>query len=139
MTILVVEDNPGDARLVKEAIDTGPVRSTVHLVEDGAAALAFLRRESAVASASRPDLVFLDLNLPIKTGWEVLAEMKVDPVLRRIPVMIWTSTRTENEVRRAYDIGASCYFVKPNDLDAYLGLVQAIVEFWLTRVRRAEG
>jgi CheY-like chemotaxis protein len=133
--ILIVEDNPGDARLIREAIETGNVRSRIHVAEDGFAALKFLRREGDYAQAPRPALMFLDLNLPGKSGWDVLRELKADPQLRHIAVVIWTSTRGEMEIRYAYELGASCYGVKPLGLDEYLHTVQAIEEFWLTRVQ----
>jgi CheY-like chemotaxis protein len=137
--ILVVEDNPGDARLIREAIETGSVRSRIHVVEDGFAALKFLRREGEYAEAPRPTLMFLDLNLPGKSGWDVLRELKEDPQLRYITVVIWTSTQGEMEIRCAYELGANCYGVKPLGLDDYLHTVQAIEEFWLTYVQVPAG
>ena len=139
MNILLVEDNPGDTRLVREAIQTSRAPSQLYYVPDGDAAMMFLRREGEYASMPRPDLMLLDLNLPKKDGREVLLEVKTDPALRRLPVIIFTSTHTEQEVRHAYDLGVNAYCVKPNDLDAYLSLVQSILDFWGTRVRLPTG
>jgi chemotaxis family two-component system response regulator Rcp1 len=135
MNILLVEDNPGDAHLVVEALTTSRVSSQLYCVPDGDAALAFLRRQGAYAAMPRPDLILLDLNLPKLDGREVLTEVKTDPALRRIPVIVFTSTHTEQEVRFVYDRGANAYCVKPQDLDGYLSLVHAIIDFWGTRVR----
>ena len=139
MNILLVEDNPADARLVLEAVQTGRVPTQLHVVGDGLAALAFLRREGDAATAPRPDLILLDLNLPKKHGWEVLAAVKAEPSLRRIPVIILTSTQAEHEVQRGYDLGAAAYCVKPQDLDDYLNLIHTLTEFWGRHVRLAVG
>jgi chemotaxis family two-component system response regulator Rcp1 len=137
--ILVVEDNPGDARLIREAIATGSVRSRIHIAADGVEALKFLRREGEHVQAPRPVLILLDLNLPGKSGWDILKELKADPQLRRIAVVIWTSTQGETEIGCAYDLGANCYGVKPLGLDEYLNTIQAIEEFWVTRVQLPRG
>lgn len=135
MRILLVEDNAGDARLVIEAVKECSVPTQVTVVEDGLQALAFLRREGKYFGAPRPDLLLLDLNLPKKDGREVLAEIKTDPALKRIPVVILTSSYADEDVLQAYTQGANCYVLKPIDLVAYFSLVQDLVAFWGTRVR----
>jgi CheY-like chemotaxis protein len=120
-------------------VQAGSIRSEVRVARDGLEALAFLRRQGEYATAPRPDLILLDLNLPRKDGREVLVEIKADPALKRLPVVILTSAPGEAEVRQAYDLGASCYVVKPAELEAYFTAVQAIEEFWLTRVRLPSG
>jgi CheY-like chemotaxis protein len=133
--ILLVEDSPDDATLTIEALKEGKVRNHVHLAEDGVEALAFLRREGPRANAPRPDLVLLDLNLPKKNGWEVLAEIKDDASLRRIPVVIMTTSDDQKHVDEAYDLHANCYVTKPIDVDEFIGAVRKIEDFWLTIVR----
>ncbi|HEX8203480.1 MAG TPA: response regulator [Isosphaeraceae bacterium] len=130
--ILLVEDNPGDVRLTREALKEGRVPCRVTVAPDGEEALAVLRHRGRHAAAARPDLILLDLNLPRKGGQEVLAEIKADPLLRRIPVVILTSSRAEPDVRAGYDHHANCYVAKPADLGEFLRVVAAIVEFWLT-------
>jgi CheY-like chemotaxis protein len=132
--ILMVEDNPGDVRLTVEALKEAKVRNNLHTVEDGVEALAFLRREGRYAEAPRPDLVLLDLNLPKKTGREVLAEIKGDPDLKRIPVVILTVSQAEQDIVKSYNLHANCYITKPVDLDRFLEVVQSIENFWLTVV-----
>ncbi len=139
MHILVVEDNLADARLVEDAIRDHDGAHRVSLVMDGRAALAFLHREEPYTGAPRPDVILLDLNLPYTHGRDVLAACKADPGLRHIPVIIWTSTQDNMEVRRGYELGAAVYCVKPYDLEGYLSLVQMIVELWGRRARLAEG
>ena len=136
--ILLVEDNPGDVRLTLEALKENRLHNHLHVVEDGEEAMAFLRRESDYADAPRPDLILLDLNLPKKDGREVLAEIKEDPDLKRIPVVILTTSRAEEDVLRMYDLHANCYVTKPVDLDQFIKVVQTIEEFWLTIVRLPE-
>jgi CheY-like chemotaxis protein len=133
--ILLVEDSPDDASLTIEALRDGKVRNEVHQVWDGVQALAFLRREGSNASSPRPDLVLLDLHLPKKNGREVLAEIKQDPDLRRIPVVIMTTSEEEEDILAAYDLHANCYVTKPVDLDQFIGAVRKIEDFWLTVVR----
>jgi CheY-like chemotaxis protein len=133
--ILLVEDSPDDATLTIEALKEGKVQNHVHLAEDGVEALAFLRREGARANSPRPDLVLLDLNLPKKNGWEVLAEIKDDANLRRIPVVIMTTSDDQKHVNEAYDLHANCYVTKPIDVDEFIGAVRKIEDFWLTIVR----
>jgi CheY-like chemotaxis protein len=133
--ILLVEDSPDDACLTIEALKDGKVRNQVHHVEDGEEAMHFLRRTSRYAQAPRPDLVLLDLCLPRKNGREVLEEIKEDPDLRRIPVVIMTTVEDRDEVRAAYDRHANCYVNKPVDLDEFIGVVRSIEDFWLTIVK----
>jgi len=133
--ILLVEDSPTDARLTIEALREGKVRNNVRLVEDGEAAMAVLRREGDEANAPRPDLILLDLNLPGMDGREVLQEIKDDHDLRRIPVVVMTTSRAEKDILEAYDLRANCYVTKPVDLGQFIGAVHKIQDFWLTVVR----
>jgi CheY-like chemotaxis protein len=133
--ILLIEDNPGDARLTAEALRSTKIRNKLATVEDGVEALAYLRQEGEHAHDTRPDLILLDLNLPRKDGREVLAEIKADPKLRRIPVVVMTSSRAEEDVCRTYDLHANCYIAKPLDLQQFMKVVQSIEDFWLTVVR----
>ncbi|NOK04057.1 MULTISPECIES: response regulator [Myxococcus] len=133
--ILLVEDNPGDVRLTIEALKEGKVRNRLSVARDGVEALAFLRRQGAYADAARPDLILLDLNLPRKDGREVLAEIKVDPNLRRIPVVVLTTSKAEEDVLRTYDLHANCYIAKPVDLEQFISVVRSIDDFWLSVVR----
>lgn len=130
--ILLVEDNPGDVRLVREALREGGRTSDLHVVDNGAKALAFLRREAGYEDAARPDLVLLDMNLPRVSGREVLREVKSDPRLKTIPVVVLTSSEAEAEIVRAYGLHANCYVTKPVDLDRFIAVIQAIETFWLT-------
>ncbi len=132
--ILMVEDNPGDIRLCVEALKEGKVRNRMHTVGDGEEALAFLRRQGPYAKAPRPDLILLDLNLPKKTGQEVLAEIKEDPDLRRIPVVILTVSQAEADILKTYNLHANCYITKPVDLDRFIEVVKSIEDVWLTVV-----
>jgi two-component system, chemotaxis family, response regulator Rcp1 len=133
--ILLVEDNPGDVRLTIEALKEGKVRNNLSVVKDGVEALAFLRREGSYAEAARPDLILLDLNLPKKDGREVLAEIKEDGVLRRIPVVVLTTSKAEEDILRTYDLHANCYITKPVDLEQFISVVRSIDDFWLSVVR----
>jgi CheY-like chemotaxis protein len=130
-----VEDNPGDVRLTREALKEGKVHNNLHVAPDGVEALAFLRREGRYADAVRPDLILLDLNLPRKGGREVLEEVKGDPSLRHIPVVILTSSQAEQDIARAYDLHANCYISKPVDLDQFITVVRSIEDFWFTVVK----
>lgn len=132
--LLLVEDNPGDVRLTQEALREGKVRNHLHVAADGVEAMAYLRREGRHAQARQPDLILLDLNLPKKSGREVLAEIKEDPKLRRIPVVILTVSKAEEDVLKSYNLHANCYITKPVDLDQFLGVVKSIEDFWLTVV-----
>ncbi len=133
--VLLVEDNPGDVRLTREALKEGSIRSHLHVARDGVEALAFLRRQGEHAGAPRPDLVLLDLNLPRKDGREVLTEIKEDAALRQIPVVVLTSSQADEDIRRAYDLHANCYIAKPVDLDRFIHVVRSIEEFWFTVVK----
>jgi CheY-like chemotaxis protein len=133
--ILLVEDNPGDVRLMQESFKESKVRNTLHVIRDGVEALAFLRGGGEYADAPRPDLVLLDLNLPKKDGREVLAEIKEDPDLKRIPVVVLTISKAEEDILKSYNLHANCYITKPIDLEQFLGVVKAIDEFWFTIVK----
>ncbi len=133
--VLLVEDNPGDVRLTREALKEGKVWSTLHVVEDGEAALAFVRQQGSYTNAPRPDLILLDLNLPRKDGREVLALLKADENLKRIPVVILTTSQAEEDIVRAYNLNANCYITKPVDFDQFIKVVRAVEEFWLTIVK----
>ena len=132
--ILLVEDNPGDHRLTKEALKEGKVFNNLSWVKDGMEALDFLHRRGKHVRATRPDIILLDLNLPKKDGRQVLAEIKADPDLRAIPVVILTTSKAEEDVLRSYDLHANCYVTKPVDLDKFIVVVQSIDRFWLTIV-----
>ena len=132
--ILLVEDNPGDVRLAQESLKESKVRNNLHVVPDGVEAMAFLRREEKYAAAPRPDLILLDLNLPRKSGREVLAEVKTDEELKRIPVVVMTSSTAEEDVVRCYDHHANCYISKPLDFDRFMEITKTIENFWLTIV-----
>ena len=133
--ILLVEDNPGDARLTREALKDGRVHHHLSVVADGVEAMAFLRAEGGHARAPRPDLILLDLNIPKMDGRQVLAEIKADPDLVRIPVVVLTTSKAEEDIARTYDLHANCYINKPVDLDQFMTVVKAIEDFWLTIVR----
>jgi chemotaxis family two-component system response regulator Rcp1 len=133
--ILLVEDNPGDVRLTVEALKEGKVRNRLSVVEDGVEALAFLRQEGKYADAPRPDVILLDLNLPRKDGRAVLAEIKAEEGLRRIPVVVLTTSSSEQDILRSYDLHANCYITKPVDLEQFIQVVKGIEEFWLTIVK----
>ena len=133
--ILLVEDDPGDVLITREAFAENKVKNQLSVVADGEAALGFLRREGDFASAPRPDLILLDLNLPRKPGHEVLAEIKSDPVLQRIPVVILTTSDAEEDIVRSYDLHANAYVTKPVDFDCFLTVVRQIDEFFVTVVR----
>jgi CheY-like chemotaxis protein len=133
--ILLVEDNPGDVRLTREALREGKVRNNLSVAADGVEAIAYLRKEGEHADAVRPDLILLDLNLPRKDGREVLQEIKADPALRNIPVVVLTSSQAEEDIVRAYDLHANCYVTKPVDLDQFIRVVESIEDFWFTIVK----
>lgn len=132
--ILMVEDNPGDVRLTKEALKDAKVSNTLYVVEDGVAALDFLYRRGDYSDAPRPDLILLDLNLPKKNGREVLGEIKQDEQLKMIPVVILTTSQAEEDVVRAYRLHANCYIVKPVDFVQFTKIVWTIEDFWLSIV-----
>lgn len=133
--ILLVEDNPGDARLTRELLREGKIHNNCHHAKDGVEALRFLRREGEFADAPRPDIVLLDLNLPRKDGREVLADLKADPSLRKIPVVVLTTSEAEQDILRTYELHANCYITKPVDLDKFITIVRAIENFWLSVVK----
>jgi CheY-like chemotaxis protein len=132
--ILLVEDNPGDERLTREALKEGKVYSNLHWVKDGVEAMEFLRRQGKYADAPRPDIVLLDLNLPKKDGREVLQDIKNDNELKRIPVVVLTTSKAEEDVLRTYNLHANCYVTKPVDLEKFIVVVKSIDVFWLTVV-----
>jgi CheY-like chemotaxis protein len=136
--ILLVEDNPGDVRLTIEALKEGKMSNNLHVVSDGVEAMAWLHRAGKYAEAPRPDIVLLDLNLPKKDGREVLVEIKTDRELKRIPVVILTTSSAEEDIMKAYDFNANCYITKPVDLTQFMKVVKSIEEFWLTIVRLPE-
>lgn len=135
VSVLLVEDNPGDVRLFKEALVEHGAELTLNVVDNGEDALRYVRRESPHSDSVRPDLIILDLNLPKKDGREVLAELKRDEDLRRIPVIVLTTSDAEADVLKAYDLHANCYVRKPVDLDQFMDAVQACENFWLSVVR----
>jgi two-component system, chemotaxis family, response regulator Rcp1 len=133
--ILLVEDNPADSRLTLEAIRDCAVETNLRVFREGIEALSFLRKEGIHSDAARPALILLDLNLPKKSGREVLAEVKNDPDLRRIPVVVFSTSESEDDVLMAYGLHANCYIAKPKDMSQLIAVVRCIEEFWLTRVR----
>ena len=132
--ILLVEDNPGDVRLTVEGLKESKVRNNLHVARDGVEAMEFLHREGQHTSAVRPDLILLDLNLPRMDGREVLAEIKSDPKLKTIPVVVLTTSRAEHDVLRSYELQANCYITKPVDLEQFITVVKSIEDFWFTIV-----
>ncbi|MCI4339165.1 MAG: response regulator [Thermoplasmata archaeon] len=132
--ILMVEDNPADARLVREVMRDSKLLNEIHWVGDGVEAMAFLRRQGKYANAPRPNLMFLDLNMPRKDGREVLREVKSDADLRRIPVVVMTSSQAEEDIARAYDQHANCYVRKPIDFEQFHKVVKTLENFWFTTV-----
>jgi two-component system, chemotaxis family, response regulator Rcp1 len=137
--ILLVEDNPGDVRLTVEALKEGKVQNKLHVARDGAEALDFLFRRGVHANATRPDIILLDLNLPKKDGREVLDEIKKDPKLRRIPVVVLTTSSAEEDILKSYDLHVNCYITKPVDMDRFIEVVKAIDNFWFTVVQLPES
>ena len=137
--ILLVEDNPGDVRLAKEALKESKIRNEIHVVEDGLLAMAFLKREGDYAAAVRPDIILLDLNLPGKDGREVLEEIKQDPDLRRIPVVILTSSSAEIDILKTYNLHANCYVTKPVDFAQFVEVVLSVSNFWFSIVKLPNG
>ncbi|MCC2641168.1 MAG: CheY-like response regulator [Nitrospira sp.] len=129
--ILLVEDNPGDVRLTIEALKEAKVINRLTVLKDGVEALTFLRRQGPYGEAPRPHLIVLDLNLPKKDGREVLADIKADDCLKRIPVVVLTTSQDEEDVLRSYNLHANCYITKPVDLDQFIRVVRSIEDFWL--------
>lgn len=137
--ILLVEDNPGDVRLTREALKEGKIKNSLHVVEDGIAALEFLRQTGQYKNVPKPDIILLDLNLPKKDGKEVLTEIKQDETLKKIPVVILTTSRSEEDVFKSYNLHANCYIIKPIDLEQFFNVVRSIEDFWLTVVKLPNG
>ena len=133
--ILLVEDNPGDVRLTKEALKDAKIANNLNLAKDGAEAISFLRREGEYIGSVRPDLILMDLNLPKKNGLEVLKEIKCDPDLRRIPVVILSVSKLEEDIIKTYDNYANCYIIKPVDLNKFLEVIKSIEDFWFAIVK----
>lgn len=133
--ILMVEDNPADVRLTREAFKDAKMLNNMHVAVDGEEAMAFLKREGKFKDAPRPDLILLDLNLPKKDGREVLAEIKADNELKRIPVVVLTTSEDERDIFRAYDMHVNAYITKPVDLDQFMKIVEAVEDFWLSVVK----
>lgn len=137
--ILLVEDNPGDVDLTLEALEEAKIRNNVHVAKDGVEAMSFLRREGPYEEAPRPDLILLDLNLPKKDGREVLKEVKEDVDLKRIPVVVLTTSEAEQDILDAYEYRANAYIVKPVDFERFFRTIQTLEDFWLTVVRLPRG
>jgi CheY-like chemotaxis protein len=133
--ILLVEDNPGDVRLIRESLKDGKVCNNLTVVGDGEEALSLLHKEGQYKNFPFPDLILLDLNLPRKDGREILAEIKSDPLLKHIPVVIITSSEAEQDIIKAYNLQANCYITKPVDLTQFIYVVRSIEDFWLTIVK----
>jgi chemotaxis family two-component system response regulator Rcp1 len=133
--ILLVEDNPGDVRLTKEALRDAKVLNKIFVAKDGVEAMEFLRKEGSFKDMHMPDLILLDLNLPRKDGREVLAEIKEDPKLKHIPVVILTSSKADEDILKAYNLHANCYVTKPVDLNGFVEIMHSMEEFWFTIVK----
>jgi len=136
--ILLVEDSPSDAALTIEALEAAKVSNRLHHVSDGVEALAFLRHEGKYAAAGKPDLIMLDLNLPRKDGREVLEELKSDPQLKQIPVIVLTTSRADQDILRCYELHANCYITKPVNFTKFIEVVRSIEHFWLSVVTLPE-
>ncbi len=139
VNILLVEDNPGDIRLTQEALKDSKIMNELHIVQDGAEAVKYLKKEAEYSIEKQPDLILLDLNLPKKNGKEVLAEIKADDKLRHIPVVILTVSRAEEDILKSYDLHANCYITKPINFDQFMKVVKSIEEFWFTIVKLPKG
>lgn len=133
--ILVVEDNPGDARLITEVLNDNKVYSSLYIVNDGVEAMRFLKNEGKYKTVPKPDLIILDLNLPKKDGREVLAEIKSDEGLKHIPIVIMTISQAEEDILKSYNLHANCYITKPIDLDQFIKVVKSIEDFWFSIVK----
>jgi CheY-like chemotaxis protein len=133
--ILMVDDSPEDVELTMEALKAGKVRNNLYVAKDGVEAMAFLRREGKYAETPRPDIILLDLNLPRKNGREVLAEVKSDEDLRRIPVVVLTASKSDEDILAAYDLHVNCYITKPVNFDQFVKVVNSIDEFWFSIVK----
>lgn len=130
MDILLVEDNPGDVELVREALITNNIKNELHVVSDGVKAISYLKRLTGYADAGRPDLILLDLNLPKKNGLEVLKEIKTDPDLQTIPVIVLTGSKSEVDILKSYQLHANCFITKPVDYAEFLNAIKSIGDFW---------
>lgn len=137
--ILLVEDSEGDIRLIREALKEGRIRNTLNVVRDGVEAMDYLLLKGKYENAERPDLILLDLNLPKKDGREVLGELKSNEFLKRIPVVILTTSSAETDIIKTYNLHANCYIVKPMNLDQFIGVVKSIESFWLSIVKLPNG
>lgn len=135
MEILMVEDNPGDVRLTREAFKGAKILNNLHVAEDGEKALAFLNRKGKYAEAPRPDIILLDLNLPKKDGRQVLMEIKSDENLKRIPVVVLTISKAEEDILKCYNLHANCYIVKTFDFEQFIKAIKSIEDFWLSVVK----
>jgi two-component system, chemotaxis family, response regulator Rcp1 len=133
--ILIVEDNTGDARLIQEVLNEGKVNNKLYVVNDGVKAMDFLHKKGEFSRAPLPDLIILDLNLPRKDGREVLAEIKEDNVLKKIPVVVMTISQAEEDILKSYNLHANCYITKPIDLDQFVKVVKSIEDFWFSIVK----
>ncbi|WP_442946428.1 MULTISPECIES: response regulator [unclassified Nostoc] len=133
--VLLVEDNPGDAQLTRIALEDSKISIHLNVVEDGVEAMAFLRKQGQYIRVAHPDIVLLDLNLPRKDGREVLAEIKADEKLKRIPVVVLTTSQAEEDIIKAYNLSANCYITKPVDFDQFVKIVQSIENFWFAIVK----
>lgn len=133
INLLLVEDNPADVRLTEEALKEGQVPVSLSVASDGVEAVDFLYRRGKYSKAPRPDLILLDLNMPRKSGREVLSEIKSDPDLKRIPVLVMTTSTAEQDIAKAYNLNANCYIAKPMELAGLIDIIRSIEEFWLTR------
>lgn len=133
--VLLVEDNPGDAELTRIALEDSKISVNLNVVEDGVEAMAFLRKQDKYSNVPHPDIVLLDLNLPRKDGREVLAEIKTDDYLKRIPVVVLTTSQAEEDILKAYNLAANCYITKPVDFDQFVRIVQSIENFWFAIVK----
>jgi two-component system, chemotaxis family, response regulator Rcp1 len=133
--ILLVEDNQGDVRLTREALKEGKVLNTLHVARDGVEGLAFLRHEGKYAQEPHPDIILLDLNLPRMDGRELLEIIKTDPKLRRIPVVILTTSKSEEDILKTYDLHANCFITKPVELDQFMNMIRSMEEFWFMIVK----
>ena len=132
--ILLVEDSPADILLTREAFEQNKIMNPIHVAEDGIRAMDFLHKRGEYASAPRPDLILLDLNLPRKNGREVLAEIKSDPELKKIPIVVLTTSSAEEDILKAYDLNANCYVIKPVGFDNFMNAIQSIRHFWFSVV-----
>ncbi len=133
--ILLAEDNPGDVKLTRKALDQGDLLNNLHVVNDGVEAMKFLRSEGEYADTSMPDLLLLDLNMPKKDGRQVMQDMDADPELRRIPVVVLTSSEAEEDVVRSYELSANAYLTKPVDFDGFVDIINRLENFWFEIVK----